>query len=119
MSLVQAIVNGILLGGLYACMGMGFSLIWGVMNIINLAQGSMMVLGAYITYFMTTELGVDPDPQTRALHLAILCEHGPPNGELGLAAPGSRPSPSSTTARPCRCTPRRWSWPTIGAPVTR
>ena len=60
MSLVQAIVNGILLGGLYACMGMGFSLIWGVMNIINLAQGSMMVLGAYITYYLNTELGIDP-----------------------------------------------------------
>ena len=60
MSLAQAIVNGVLLGGLYACMAMGFSLIWGVMNIINLAHGSMMVLGAYITYFMTTDLGVDP-----------------------------------------------------------
>src|SRR4029079_2144534 len=41
-------------------MAMGFSLIWGVMNIINLAQGSMMVLGAYITYYLNTELGIDP-----------------------------------------------------------
>jgi DNA-binding SARP family transcriptional activator/tetratricopeptide (TPR) repeat protein len=47
---------------------------------------------------LATELGVDPDPQTRALHLAILCEHGPPNGELGLAAPGSRPSPQPEPA---------------------
>jgi branched-chain amino acid transport system permease protein len=59
-TLVQAIVNGVLLGGLYACMAMGFSLIWGVMNIINLAHGSMMVLGAYITYFLTTHVGIDP-----------------------------------------------------------
>ncbi len=57
--MTQAVVNGVLLGGLYACMAMGFSLVWGVMNIINLAHGSMIVLGAYITYVLTN-LGVDP-----------------------------------------------------------
>ncbi|MCZ6861156.1 MAG: branched-chain amino acid ABC transporter permease [Alphaproteobacteria bacterium] len=60
MLLMQILVNGILLGGLYACMAIGFSVIWGVMNIINLAHGSMIVLGAYITYLITTQTGIDP-----------------------------------------------------------
>ena len=60
MLLVQILINGILLGGLYACMAIGFSLIWGVMNLINLAHGSMIVLGAYITYLITTHTGIDP-----------------------------------------------------------
>lgn len=57
---VQLLVNGVLLGGLYACMAAGFSVIWGVMNIINLAHGSMIILGAYITYWMWEGLGIDP-----------------------------------------------------------
>jgi branched-chain amino acid transport system permease protein len=56
----QVIVNGIMLGGIYACMAIGFSVIWGVMNIINLAHGSMIIMGSYLTYFMATGLGVDP-----------------------------------------------------------
>jgi branched-chain amino acid transport system permease protein len=57
---LQVIVNGILLGGLYACVSIGFSIIWGVMNLINLAHGSMIVLGAYITFLITTYAGIDP-----------------------------------------------------------
>ena len=57
---VQILINGILLGGLYACMAIGFSVIWGVMNIINLAHGSMIIMGAYITYWLWKEWGIDP-----------------------------------------------------------
>lgn len=60
MLLLQVIVNGILLGGLYACVAIGFSIIWGVMNLINLAHGSMIVLGAYITFLISTHSGLDP-----------------------------------------------------------
>lgn len=60
MLVAQVIVNGILLGGLYACMAIGFSLIWGVMNLINLAHGSMIVLGAYVTFLISTNFGIDP-----------------------------------------------------------
>jgi branched-chain amino acid transport system permease protein len=60
MLLAQIVVNGILLGGLYACMAIGFSLIWGVMNIINLAHGSMMMVGAYVTYSLYSRFGIDP-----------------------------------------------------------
>lgn len=60
MLFAQVIANGILLGGLYACMAIGFSLIWGVMNIINLAHGSMIIIGAYITYVLHSRFGIDP-----------------------------------------------------------
>ena len=49
-----------LLGALYACVGMSFSLIWGVMNIINLAHGSMIMLGAYVAFLLYSTLGLDP-----------------------------------------------------------
>ena len=57
---LQVLINGILSGGLYACSAIGFSVIWGVMNLINLAHGSMIILGAYITYTITTATGLDP-----------------------------------------------------------
>jgi branched-chain amino acid transport system permease protein len=60
MLFIQIALNGILLGGLYACMAMSFSLIWGVMNIINLAHGSMILLGAYVTYSLHIRFGIDP-----------------------------------------------------------
>lgn len=60
MLFLQVLINGILLGGVYGCAAMGFSVIWGVMNIINLAHGSMIILGAYITYLITSTTGLDP-----------------------------------------------------------
>ena len=58
--ILQAVLNGILFGAVYVCIGMGFSLVWGVMNIINLAHGSFIMLGAYITYTLFTYLKIDP-----------------------------------------------------------
>jgi branched-chain amino acid transport system permease protein len=58
--LLQIIVNGILKGGLYALMAMGMSLIWGVMDIINIAHGSFIMLGAFTTYWLFSLLGMDP-----------------------------------------------------------
>jgi branched-chain amino acid transport system permease protein len=54
------IANGILLGGLYACVAIGFSIIWGVMNLINLAHGSMIIVGAYVTFMVSSYTGIDP-----------------------------------------------------------
>ncbi len=56
----QVVLNGILLGGLYGCMAMGFSIVWGVMNLINLAYGSMIMLGAYVTWLVAMQLGLSP-----------------------------------------------------------
>ena len=52
----RPIVDGILTGGVYALMAAGLTLIFGVMDIINIAQGVMVVLGAYLSY----ELSVAP-----------------------------------------------------------
>ncbi len=57
---LQEITNALLLAGIYACVGMGFSLLYGVMNIVNLAHGAMVMLGAYISFWLFTLWGVDP-----------------------------------------------------------
>jgi branched-chain amino acid transport system permease protein len=57
---LQIIINGLLKGGLYALMAIGMSLIWGVMNIINIAHGSFIMLGAFTTYWLFTLLGINP-----------------------------------------------------------
>jgi branched-chain amino acid transport system permease protein len=58
--LLQIVLNGILKGGLYALMAIGMSLIWGVMDIINIAHGSFIMLGAFTTYWLFALFGVDP-----------------------------------------------------------
>ena len=56
----QDLVNGLLAGGIFAVVALGFSLVWGIMNIINLAHGAMVMLGAYVSYVLFTSLHVDP-----------------------------------------------------------
>jgi branched-chain amino acid transport system permease protein len=56
----QVLVNGLLLGGLYACIALGFSLVWGVLNILNVLHGSLVMLGAYATFWLFQLAGVDP-----------------------------------------------------------
>lgn len=58
--LSQAIVSGILAGGLYAMMSLGLSLSWGVLKIINLAHFSFILLSAYITYQLSVSFQLDP-----------------------------------------------------------
>src|SRR2546423_15576654 len=56
----QLLANGVVLGGLYACIAVGFSLVWGVLNVINILHGSFIVLGSYIAYFSYTQAGIHP-----------------------------------------------------------
>lgn len=58
--LAQDLVNGILAGGILAVVALGFSLVWGIMNIINLAHGAFIMLGAYATYQLFTSWNIDP-----------------------------------------------------------
>jgi len=57
---VQQIVLGLLTGGVYVAVGIGFSLVWGILNIVNLAHGAFIVLGGYLTWLLFTRFGVDP-----------------------------------------------------------
>jgi branched-chain amino acid transport system permease protein len=58
--LAQILINGVLLGGLYAIMALGLALVWGVLNIVNLAHGAFIMLGAYLSWHLYTYLGIDP-----------------------------------------------------------
>lgn len=57
---LQATVYGVLQGGLLALIAVGFSLVWGVMNVVNLAHGAFVILGAYVGWEMHDLLGLDP-----------------------------------------------------------
>lgn len=58
--LIQTLINGILIGGLYAVMVLGFSVIWGVMGVINLAHGDFLMVGAYLTWVLNKQYGWEP-----------------------------------------------------------
>ena len=59
-SALQAILNGLLVGGLFAIIGMGMALIFGVMRIVNFAHGAFLMLGMYVTFVLFNRLGVNP-----------------------------------------------------------
>ena len=56
----QATIYGLLQGGLLALVAVGFSLVWGVMNVVNLSHGAFVVLGAYLGWQLHSSLGLDP-----------------------------------------------------------
>ncbi|HEY1824340.1 MAG TPA: branched-chain amino acid ABC transporter permease [Acidimicrobiales bacterium] len=58
-ALVHSIIDGVLTGSVYALMATGLTLIFGVMDIINVAQGIFVILGAYLSYALSVHLGID------------------------------------------------------------
>ena len=60
MYLLQTLVNGILLGSVYALLGLGMTVIFGIMKLTNLAHGEFVVLGAYLSALLAPALGIDP-----------------------------------------------------------
>ncbi len=57
--IIEAVITGLLTGGVYALMASGLTLIFGVMDIINVGQGALVVLGAYLSYVLSTYLHID------------------------------------------------------------
>jgi len=56
----QQVILGLLLGGVYVAVALGFSLVWGILNIVNLAHGALVIVGSYITWVLFTRLHIDP-----------------------------------------------------------
>jgi branched-chain amino acid transport system permease protein len=59
-TVAQAVINGLLIGGIYALVSIGVTLIFGVVKIVNFAQGEFVMIGMYITFFLFSTFGIDP-----------------------------------------------------------
>ena len=70
--LPQAIVNGIALGGMYAVLVLGFSVIWGVMGVINFAHGEFVMVGAYLAWLANDLWDVDPFVSVPAVFVVMM-----------------------------------------------
>ncbi|MGC2715335.1 MAG: branched-chain amino acid ABC transporter permease [Pseudolabrys sp.] len=58
--MAQAVINGLLIGGIYALVSIGVTLIFGVIKIVNFAQGEFVMIVMYISFFLATQFGIDP-----------------------------------------------------------
>ena len=71
--LLQTIADGLVLGGIYALSAAGFSLIFGVLHVINLSHGVIVLIGAYAALIISTTLHVDPFVAMPAVMLLLFC----------------------------------------------
>ncbi|MEV7085568.1 branched-chain amino acid ABC transporter permease [Streptomyces sp. NPDC093085] len=60
MSVIQALLLGVLLGGVYSLLASGLSLIFGVMRVVNIAQGALLILGAFLSWTLWSRFDLDP-----------------------------------------------------------
>jgi branched-chain amino acid transport system permease protein len=61
-TLLQQLVNGLSLGSIYALIALGYTMVYGVLRLINFAHGDVYMLGAFAGYFLATMLGLDAHP---------------------------------------------------------
>ena len=59
-ALMQPVINGILLGGLYAVIALGLTTMFGIVKLVNLAHGDLMILSSYLSLAIVTYLGIKP-----------------------------------------------------------
>jgi branched-chain amino acid transport system permease protein len=71
--LAQIAVNAILLSGILALVALGFSLVWGIMNIVNLSHGAFIVMGAYLTFWMHHLWHLDPFLSVPVSMVVLFC----------------------------------------------
>ena len=57
---LQLLLNGLMIGAIFALAAYGLALVWGVMNVKNLAQGEFVIMGGYVAYYMQSSLGLNP-----------------------------------------------------------
>ena len=73
---VDTLIQGVLLGGLYALFAMGLSLIFGVMRLVNIAHGDLIVLAAYLALVVVNATGLGPIPALVVCVPAMLLTEG-------------------------------------------
>ncbi len=59
-TVMQAVINGLLIGGIYALVSIGVTLIFGVVKIVNFAQGEFVMIGMYLSYYLSSQFNIDP-----------------------------------------------------------
>ena len=59
-AVIQALLSGLMIGGVYALISIGLTLVFGVMRIVNFAQGAFLMVGMYVAYLTSVSLGLDP-----------------------------------------------------------
>ena len=101
---LQTLVLGVLIGGVYALMASGLTLIFGVMRIINIAQGAFLILVAILTWWLWRPTGIDPIARRRHDHPADV------RPRLGHLPPGHRPDPGLVAVDVGAADLRRWPW---------
>jgi len=74
----DTIIEGVLLGGVYALFALGLSLIFGIMRLVNLAHGDLILLAAYLVLSVTTVLGV-PLAASSLLIVVVMFAAGSPS----------------------------------------
>src|SRR5512146_2734227 len=57
---LQSVLSGFLVGGVYALIGIGLTIVFGVMRVINFAHGELLMIGMYLCYYVFKLLGIDP-----------------------------------------------------------
>jgi branched-chain amino acid transport system permease protein len=70
-TLLAGVISGLLLGGLYALAGLGLSLVFGIMRLVNLVHGDLLILAAYLNFALTRAFGIDPLVATLLLAPAL------------------------------------------------
>ena len=58
--IIESVISGILLGGIYALLSVGFGLTWGTMKVLNISHAVFAVLGAFVAYWLFVKVGIDP-----------------------------------------------------------
>src|SRR5512138_439108 len=71
MELMQVIINGILIGGVYALLAVGLTLVFGIMDIVNFAQSEFLMLGMFFAYIASKFFGLDPILSSFAVFAAV------------------------------------------------
>ena len=95
--MTQAVVTGLLLGGVYALVSIGLTLIFGVLGIVNFAQGAMLTLAMYLVYVLSASVGLPVYVSTLlAVPIMFAARHG------GAATPADQADDQSAATR-VRC----------------